>query len=126
GGGLRLLQVLVDRFDFLGRIHPRHGGEVAADAGACLKDPVLCLHRLQHERHEGAGGDEKDEGGDAGRAELVANPVDLCVDAALHRFTSFQAAEMEKATGCCGSFCFTSWRTSCTFDSASDCERFST
>ena len=57
---------------------------------------------------------------------IVAHAIEPFADALLHRFPSFQAAVMEKATGRCGSFCFTSWRTSCTCESASALLRLST
>src|SRR5438094_1955702 len=115
GGRLGLRQVLVHRPQL-----------VRGAAGACRRTahglgtrgepPVLLLQRLEHKGHEERRADEERNRCQAHGAELVAQAKELFRN---HRFTSFQAAEMENETGCCGSFCRTSWRTSWTCDSAS-------
>src|SRR5581483_5228319 len=89
--------------------------------GARGEHAVLVLQRLEHQRHEERGADEEHDRRHAHAAELVAHAVAHAVQLGhdVHRFTSFQAAEMANDTGCCGSFCRTSCRTSCTCESAS-------
>ena len=54
-----------------------------------------------------------------GVAFLGALVIDRFLVPPSYIVTSFQAAWMEKETGFCGSFCFTSCRTSSTLESAS-------